>query len=156
MTIELATMDELDVSSAEGDRMASEAEMHYWFTIQDMAELLVSYGYHRTMADLTEVLNDKIARIDESGSWFYSGVTDNSRLCDVQHWASATRGPEREEARVNDRLIAAAPELLASLNRIQDAIQTFIEEGLRPTESVMRHWQADARAAIAKATGETK
>ena len=76
MTIELATMDELDVSSAEGDRMASEAEMHYWFTIQDMAELLVSYGYHRTMADLTEVLNDKIAKIDESGSWFYSGVSD--------------------------------------------------------------------------------
>lgn len=76
MTIELATMDELDVSSAEGDRMAAEAEMHYWFTIQDMAELLVSYGYHRTMADLTEVLNDKIARIDESGSWFYSGVSD--------------------------------------------------------------------------------
>jgi hypothetical protein len=62
-------------------------------------------------------------------------------------------GPRNPERNANARLIAAAPDLLEAFDRVQDAIQNFLEEGLRPTESVMRFWQADVRAAIAKATG---
>ena len=71
---------------------------------------------------------------------------------DICRMDSSTMAAFAQEA--NARLIVAAPELLEALDRIQDAIQNFIEKGLRPTESVMRQWQVDARAAIAKATGE--
>lgn len=40
---------------------------------------------------------------------------NNSRLCDVQYWSGATRGPDRAEAHANANLMAAAPDMLAAL-----------------------------------------
>lgn len=48
-----------------GDAMAAEAEAHYYHTLMSMADLIVSYGYHRCMADLTEIVNERIQEIDE-------------------------------------------------------------------------------------------
>lgn len=70
---------------------------------------------------------------------------DNSRLCDVQHWAGATRGPDREEARANARLIAAAPELLEALK----LCAVLVHDGNRQGDAAIEA----AHAAIAKATG---
>lgn len=47
-----------------GDAMAAEAEAHYFHTLMAMADLIVSYGYHRCMADLTEMVNERIQEID--------------------------------------------------------------------------------------------
>lgn len=47
-----------------GDAMAAEAEAHYFHTLMKMADLIVSYGYHRCMSDLTEIVNDRIQEID--------------------------------------------------------------------------------------------
>ena len=49
---------------AVGDAMADEAEAHYFHTMMKMADLIVSYGYHRCMSDLTEIVNDRIQEID--------------------------------------------------------------------------------------------
>lgn len=68
---------------------------------------------------------------------------DNSRLCDVVHWSSSNRGPNRQEAHANASLFAAAPDLLAALQAIMAGVAGCQREP---------HWEA-ARAAIAKATG---
>ena len=47
-----------------GDAMAAEAEAYYFQTLMKMADLIVSYGYHRCMSDLTEIVNDRIQEID--------------------------------------------------------------------------------------------
>lgn len=61
--------------------------------------------------------------------------------------AMGSKGSERE---ANARLIAAAPELL-------EALQSIIEIGKRNTENPKYDGYYDAaRAAIAKATGETE
>ena len=70
----------------------------------------------------------------------------NSRLCDVQHWSTSNRGPSREEAEANARLIAAAPDLLDALKDLErvSGSAMLIDDPAR----------ANARAAIAKALGE--
>ena len=70
---------------------------------------------------------------------------NNSRICDVQHWSAGIRGPDREEARSNARLIAAAPDLLEALKELLD------QDDHGQDEIWVRN---KARAAIAKATGE--
>lgn len=52
----------------------------------------------------------------------------------------------------NARLIAAAPELLASLREIVTAIESDDADGYSPSGD----WFREAKAAIAKATGEAK
>ena len=47
-----------------GDAMAADAEAHYFHTLMKMADLIVSYGYHRCMVDLTEIVDDRIYEID--------------------------------------------------------------------------------------------
>lgn len=69
----------------------------------------------------------------------------SSRLCDVHHWSgesSNKRGPNREEARANARLIAAAPDLLEALELM---VNTHDDGGWPSSTLVI------ARAAIAKA-----
>lgn len=95
---------------------------------------------------------------------------DNSRLCDVQHWSGATRGPDREESRANARLIAAAPELLEAAKQMQGWIAVLLnildadldsveiemsnsKTGQSVTLSLKEQFDK-ASAAIAKATGE--
>lgn len=70
---------------------------------------------------------------------------DNSRLCDVQHWSGATRGPDRDESRANARLMAAAPDLLRWLR--------FAVKVLKPVYGHTYQFE-QMQAVIAKAEGK--
>ena len=60
-------------------------------------------------------------------------------------------GSTQEEKKANSMLIAAAPELLAVLERVQSMFSYQFEGGLT---GCMADLSIDVRAAIAKATGE--
>lgn len=66
----------------------------------------------------------------------------------VHHCSNATNCMGSLEVEANARLIAAAPELLAALQALADAVQTF-------TNATPADWSelAKANAAIAQATG---
>ncbi len=64
-----------------------------------------------------------------------------------------------EEAQANARLIAAAPDLLEALDslaRYADTCELFIKETHPGKAAALRERVTNARAAIAKATGESK
>ena len=61
-------------------------------------------------------------------------------------------GPEGPDA----RLIAAAPDLLEALRELADDIDARFDMGSASTNPNLRHAVTSARAAIAKATGETQ
>lgn len=75
----------------------------------------------------------------------------------VVNFADASRGYGSEEAKANARLIAAAPDLLEALKRLLPHTDWLEDEG-----PIGTGWKSDelvsviqnARAAIAKATGE--
>ncbi len=60
-----------------------------------------------------------------------------------------------DEPEANARLMAAAPELLEALEWCAETMAVFVEDGSAAPDSVMGKNLTTARAAIAKATGET-
>ena len=89
-----------------------------------------------------------VAKIPERKFKRPSVEIDSARsfVCDVWGWG--------EEVKANARLIAAAPELLSELANLLDCVQTYAPKFMHgiPTKEHVQN----ARAAIAKATGETK
>ena len=69
-------------------------------------------------------------------------------VCMVAH--SAKDPSQRETALANANLIAAAPDLLEALEDALDGV-----EGNHPLDADIHSWQDAARAAIAKARGES-
>ena len=68
---------------------------------------------------------------------------DNSWIADLMYWSSSSeRGPMREEALANAKLIAAAPDLLAFAMRVcngeGDSIRTLIEQGKAAIEKATK------------------
>jgi hypothetical protein len=89
------------------------------------------------------------------------GMNLVDRLCDKPEWLAPEPGREHHKSwhqlvtHPDARLIAAAPDLLEALQRINEACAQ-IPEGL---EGYLEHLSdaiSDARKAIAKATGEQK
>jgi hypothetical protein len=82
------------------------------------------------------------------GPWLEASryiVTDEYTICEM--FSARTR----EERDANQRLIAAAPELLGLLRALMDTRHKhFIDNGI----DGMHGWDEQAQAAIAKATGE--
>ena len=46
----------------------------------------------------------------------------NSRIADIQYWSSGERGPNREEAFANARLIAASPRMFEALKMAESEL----------------------------------
>ena len=103
-----------------------------------------------------EWLEAKTAWEDPANMEFIiGGGPNNDDIAAVFHEEGATVSISREEAAANARLIAAAPSLLSALQALDpfmDAIVCYAStlEEHEPNRLVM-----EARAAIAKATGET-
>lgn len=51
------------------DMMADMAEYQYWSDLDRAADLIVSYGYHAVMSDLTEIVDKKLREIDALGDY---------------------------------------------------------------------------------------
>lgn len=83
--------------------------------------------------------------ITDGDEWTDSIHTDTEK-CGI--WTVAYVNNRRDEFAANRRLIAAAPDLLESL---QDIYADLIQDAIPSPES---DWWNKARAAIAKATGE--
>lgn len=88
------------------------------------------------------------------GPWFVRGQQKGMEAyCPTRHIYSAAEGNTGCIAGVtgsmaNARLIAAAPELLAALERLESGIRLWISRGVSDEDMAL------ARAAIAKARGE--
>lgn len=93
------------------------------------------------------------------------GPVDKRRVCSTgvyghKRGAETSKKPvvTEEECRANARLIAAAPDMLAALIEAEDRLAMVLEndtdEGRPVDGSIVIAWER-ARAAIAKATGET-
>jgi hypothetical protein len=65
------------------------------------------------------------------------------------------RDKSQSEINANARLIAAAPDLLEALEWCAETLAVFVADGSAAPESVIGKNLTTARAAIAKATGET-
>jgi hypothetical protein len=81
------------------------------------------------------------------GPWAYEQESDNS----ADFWVFQAHGPTRVAVEVSERdaaLIAAAPDLLAALQRIIRAADRM------PIDSPLDGIIDEARAAIARATGQ--
>ncbi len=86
-------------------------------------------------------------------SWTFAVGAGDSVVAEVEAWtidAGYPRPRTRDEAEANARLIAAAPELLEALNSMDSNGDWGGTDWCVPADV----WRA-ARAAIAKATGET-
>ena len=90
--------------------------------------------------------------------WSHSVVTHHGELPDgsQSYWTVASINKQREpEHEANARLIAAAPELLEVVKQMQSALSRCF--GAHAADEGDRHRAlAQARAVIAKATGENK
>ena len=75
--------------------------------------------------------------------------SDDGEICIVT-W----QGSEKETDRLA-QLIAAAPDLLEALEWCAETLAVFVADGSAAPESVIGKNLTTARAAIAKATGET-
>lgn len=78
---------------------------------------------------------------------------ENGRIIATPSWHSCddTHYPLQAQSEANSKLMAAAPELLEALKRIGDPEFRYASDDDEDTQLSMRI--ADARAAIAKATG---
>ena len=88
----------------------------------------------------------------------FSGWVVGFHITDLEHGSlrpiceayDKTGAMNPNEIAANARLIAAAPELLEMLERAVGRLEVAHRNG----DSIMKEWVIDARAAIAKATGE--
>lgn len=91
-----------------------------------------------------------IVKQTSSGNPFvYEGATGKT----VAGVALVKKDCDREESEANARLIAAAPELLAALERTADVLEYYNENKGPTRDSALCDLFAIARAAIAKARG---
>lgn len=88
----------------------------------------------------------------------FSGWVVGFHITDLEHGSlrpiceayDKTGAMNPNEIAANARLIAAAPELLELLERAVGRLEIAHRNG----DSIMKEWVIDARAAVAKATGE--
>lgn len=95
-----------------------------------------------------QIFSDNTFRVVDKRALSFS----NSRVCDVQSWSDASRGPSRNQARANAHLIAAAPDLLEALEAF-DATIEYQYSGSREAMSALQDAAFKAKAAIDKARG---
>lgn len=111
-----------------------------WDAVQHYEDCLIALdanGYEIATAESTAILNDYTNKIG------------------VQHWSDDERGyieltPEQQEA--NAKLIAASPDLLASLQKLLEIYDD--QSGKVWTTSSKRRALDNARAVVNKALGE--
>ncbi len=88
-------------------------------------------------------IHDRLTRFDEYGARI--GETPNA-IADIYTM------PRLGEREANARLIAAAPELVAALKSLSEAVRDAGKEG---TAGNLAHAEVQARATLAKAEGTT-
>lgn len=91
---------------------------------------------------------DKVGQFEISGHPFYKGHHDPL-------WHCTVTGNSESERLANANLIAAAPELLEALIDAEFLLRK-LGQVAGPMQDSLRRCASEARAAIAKATGETK
>lgn len=77
-----------------------------------------------------------------------------AHICEIEYCSSENAVPTRDQAEANARLIAAAPDLLAALKWMTALLNDPCHDAdeMDGWKVQCKHWTANARAAIAKAT----
>ena len=89
-------------------------------------------------------------RLNGKAIGFHVADETHGSIRHICEFYDGTEAMPPEEVEANARLIAAAPELLGVLERAIRRLEIAHANG----DSIMREWIVDARAALAKATGD--
>lgn len=89
-------------------------------------------------------------RLNGKAIGFHVADETHGSIRPICEFYDGTEAMTTEEVEANARLIAAAPELLGVLERAIRRLEIAHANG----DSIMREWIVDARAALAKATGD--
>lgn len=89
-------------------------------------------------------------RLNGKAIGFHVADETHGSIRPICEFYDGTEAMPPEEVEANARLIAAAPELLGVLELAIRRLEIAHANG----ESIMREWIVDARAALAKATGD--